>query len=175
MSTKTAAFLVIAICLFGSILPAIAAPTELRIGYVDLQKALSTSKAGGEAQKEYEKEVKQMQAKLDQKKLEFEKEQGEFQKQKESLSGDAKTSREEKLINLEKSLKRTFEDSQETLRRKNGMLVSDLLKKMRKIVDKVGKDEGYTMILEKSSQSVLYADSSIDITDRVVKEFDAAN
>lgn len=123
-----------------------AAP-ELKVGYVDMQKALAATDAGKDAQKKYEAEVKKLQAKLDDKKGDFEKLQGSYQKQKDSLSDKAKTEKEEELLAHEKELKRTFQDSQETLRRKNAQLVGELLEKMRKIVDEFGKNEGYTVIL----------------------------
>lgn len=151
------------------------ASPDVKVGYVDVQKALSTSKLGTEAQKKYEEQVKKAQTKLDTKKEEFERAQGEFSKQKESLSEKARAEREEKLLGLEKELKRSFQDSQEQLRRENMKLVGELVKKIKDIVDEMGKQDGFTVILEKGAQSVLYADSQIDITERVVKEFDERN
>jgi len=148
---------------------------DIRIAYVDLEKALSGSKAGMQAQKEYEAEVKNAQTDLDKKKKEFQRSQEDMSKARASLSDDARVQREEKLMTLEKDLKRTLQDSQESLRRKNAKLVGDLVKKLRDVVNEVGKKEGFTVILEKSSQSVLYADASIDITDKVVQAFDQSN
>jgi len=37
----------------------------------------------------------------------------------------------------------------------------------------VGADEGFTLILENNEQVVLYASKIIDITDRVIKAYDA--
>jgi outer membrane protein len=150
-----------------------AAP-EMRIGYVDIQKALSSSSAGKTAQKKYEEEVKRLQGKLDEKKSDFEKLQQSYQKQKDSLNEKARRDKEEELLSREKELKRTFQDSQEALRRKNAQLVGELVEKLKKVVDEFGKDEGYTVILEKGSQSVLYADGKIDVTDSIVRKFDSA-
>lgn len=149
-----------------------AAP-ELKVGYVDMQKALASTDAGKEAQKKYEAEVKKLQAKLDDKKGDFEKLQGSYQKQKDSLSEKARAEKEEELMSHEKELKRTFQDSQEMLRRKNAQLVGELLEKMRKVVDTFGKAEGYTLILERGGQGLLFADSSIDVTDSIVKRFNS--
>ena len=43
----------------------------------------------------------------------------------------------------------------------------------QKVIQKVGMDEGYTLILEKNENIVLYVSKAIDITDRVVKAYDA--
>jgi outer membrane protein len=51
------------------------------------------------------------------------------------------------------------------------MMVSDLVKELRRTVEGIGKKNKYTVILERSAQAVLYADNSIDITDEVIKQF----
>ncbi len=153
---------------------AVAAPDpQLRIASVDMQKALIGSKSGSEAQKKYEEEVKKSQAQLDEKKKSFEAQKQEFDKQAASLNEKARAEREEKLRGTEKELRRSFADLQDKLRRTNGQLVGDLVKKIREIVERIGKEEGYTLVLEKGSPALLYADSQVDLTDRVIKEFDA--
>lgn len=154
---------------------ALAESTELKLGYVDMQKALSSSRAGKAAQKDYETEVKKAQSDLDKKKSEFERMRSEFDKQRDSLSDSARAERAEKLRTMEKELKRNFKDTQEELQRKNMKLVGSMVKKLREVVEEVGQQEGFVVILEKSSQAVLYADNKIDITEKVIEEFDAAN
>jgi outer membrane protein len=43
---------------------------------------------------------------------------------------------------------------------------------LQKVVQKLGADEGYTLILEKSQTSVLFASKSIDMTDLAIKAYD---
>lgn len=152
-----------------------ASAEEFRIAIVDLQRALGESKAGKSAQKEYEVEVKSAQAKLDKKKGEFEALKKNLEKQRESLNEQALLSKEEELIALEKDIKRSFRDAQEMLRRKNATIVSDLVKEIRKVVEGLGRKEGYSLILEKNAQAVMYSDASFDITDKVVQQFDASS
>jgi Skp family chaperone for outer membrane proteins len=40
------------------------------------------------------------------------------------------------------------------------------------VIQKLGADEGYTLILEKNEAIVLYASKVIDLTDRVIKLYD---
>ncbi len=143
----------------------------LKLGYVDLQRALSESRTGKAAQKDYEKTVLAAQAKLDKKKGEFEKLREDFAKQRDSLNEAALQKKEEELIEKERDIKRSYKDSQEKLRRTNAQMVGDLMKELRKAVAAVGKEKGLTLILEKGSPAVLYADGEIDITDAVVSRF----
>ena len=158
----------------ASFAPAIAA-ADMKVGIVDLEKALSASKAGGDAQKQFEAQLKRAQAGIDAKKSEIQKQRDSFDKQKESLNGKALADKQDSIMNMEKELKRTFEDKQDELRRERARLFGELLKKMRKVVDELGESDGYTLILERSNQSVLFSSSAIDITDKVVKRFDSAN
>jgi Skp family chaperone for outer membrane proteins len=41
------------------------------------------------------------------------------------------------------------------------------------VIQKVGADEGYTLILDKNENIVLFASKAIDVTDRVIKAYDA--
>jgi len=43
---------------------------------------------------------------------------------------------------------------------------------LTKVIQKVGADEGFTIVFEQNEQIVLYASKAIDITDRVIKAFD---
>lgn len=151
--------------------PTASAAPDLKLGYVDLQRALSESRTGKEAQKDYEKTVQAAQAKLDKKKGEFEKLRDDFAKQRESLNATALQKKEEELIEKERDIKRSYKDSQEKLRRTNAQMVGDLMKELRKAVAAVGKEKGLTLILEKGSPAVLYADGEIDITEDVVSRF----
>jgi Skp family chaperone for outer membrane proteins len=42
-----------------------------------------------------------------------------------------------------------------------------------KVIQKVGADDSYTLILEKNENLVLFVSKTIDITDRVIKAYDA--
>ncbi len=144
-----------------------------KIAYVDIQKALEMTKSGQKVQKEFKGEVDDEQKQIDKKKTEYERIKETLDKQKSSLNEKAVREKEEDLISIEKELKRSFQDSQEKLRRKNATLVGELVKKMRTLVEALGKEKGYTLIVEKNSQFLLYADPELDLTDEVVKKFDA--
>jgi Skp family chaperone for outer membrane proteins len=41
------------------------------------------------------------------------------------------------------------------------------------VIQKLGEEEGYTIVLEKNEMIVLYGSKAIEFTDRVIKLFDA--
>ncbi len=148
------------------------ADSSLKLAYVDIQKALEQTKSGQKVQKEFKSEVDNEQKNIDRKKAEYESLKESLEKQRGSLNETTLREKEESLLTLERELKRSFQDSQEKLRRKNANLVGELVKKMRELIETIGKDQGYSMIIEKNSQAMIFADPSLDITDLVVKKFD---
>lgn len=142
------------------------------IVFVDMQKALQNSKAGAQAQKGYEDAVKKEQVSIDGMKQEYQAKKTTFEQQKAGLNKTAKAKRQKELTNLENKMKKAFQESQVNLRKKNSKIVSKLIKELRETVEELGTKESYSMIFEKGSGSLLYGDSSVDITSKVVKLFD---
>ncbi len=174
MSFKNVVLFLMATSLFF-VSPFVAAAEKqgkLKVGIVDLQKVLASSKAGHKAQEKFKAETKDAQAKLDKKKQAFDKLKEDFQKQQKTLSASARDSKQEKLIQMDKDLKRSVQDLQEGLQRKNNQLVAGLVTDVRGVIQTVGKEKGFTVIFERGSQSVLYADNTVDITNEVVQAFD---
>lgn len=81
----------------------VSAAPDMRVAYVDMQKAISASKAGQEAQKKYEVSLKKAQSGIDAKKVDFEAREN-FTKQKQSLNAKALSEKQEQLINLAKKI-----------------------------------------------------------------------
>jgi Skp family chaperone for outer membrane proteins len=48
-----------------------------------------------------------------------------------------------------------------------------ILQGIQKVVKKIGEEENYTFVLEKNENIVLFSSKAIDLTDRVIKAFDA--
>jgi len=154
---------------------AIASPAsaEVKIGVVDMQRALNECNAGKKAK--------------DQVRAKFEKAQNELKAQRESLdrmreSYDKKALvlKEDERRNLEKDMevrsldfKRKYEDYQRDLKRTDAELTSGIVEQLYGIVAAYAKERGFTVVLETSAGALVYADPSIDVTDEVIKRHNA--
>jgi outer membrane protein len=143
---------------------------DIKIGSVDIVKALNESDAGKKAKADLEFLIKSKQSALDEKGKAIEKMKGEIEKQSSVLSADARKSKEEELEKTIRDYQRLVTDSQNEVKKKEGELTGDILKELRQIVEKLGKDEGYTMILEGGDAQILYKKKEIDLTDIVLKK-----
>jgi outer membrane protein len=89
------------------------------------------------------------------------------------LTPDARATKEKEIQNKYREFQRWQEDAQNELNQKRGDAERSLYVSLQKVIQKIGADEGYTFILERNESIVLYASKTIDITDRVIKTFDA--
>lgn len=146
---------------------------ELKIGVVDLQKALNQSergkKAKAELRAEFEKKTKEIAAK----KAEVEALREELQKKASLLSPKAKKAKEDEYREKLRELKFAIEDAKAELANKENEMSSQILKDLVKLVREKAKKEGYSLVLE-SNGGVVYVAPSLDITAKVIKEFDAS-
>ncbi|MDA8104845.1 MAG: OmpH family outer membrane protein [Nitrospiraceae bacterium] len=144
---------------------------NIKVGMVDLMKALNESDTGKKAKGELETMIKAKQSVLDQKGKEIEKLKAEIEKQSSILSAEAKKAKED---DLEKSLReyqRLVTDSQNEVKKKEGELTGGILKEIRAIISKMGEDGGYTIILEDVDGVVLFSKKDIDLTSVVIKKY----
>jgi len=144
-----------------------------KIGVVDFQKILENSNAGKTGQTEIKKQADKMKVDLEKKGAEIE----ELKKkiEKDSMVGN-KEMREEKerevqikyldFKNLEKKYTSDFQKLQtEALLR--------IQKEVLAIADEIGKKDGYLLIIEKREAGVFYAPASVDITEKLIQQYNA--
>ena len=149
----------------------ISAAAEIKIGYVDFSKIQQESQAGKDAVKTIEKLFKEKQVQLDQRQNELEKMMQELDKQSAVLSADVRKQKEDKLQKEYKDLQRFKSDSEDELIKKKWEIAKGMYEEVAAILNKFGQEEGYTLILERSV--VLYAPEAVDVTDKIIKAYDA--
>jgi len=157
--------------ILGLLFSSLAHGAELKIGYVDLQKALNESEGGKKAKADLDEIIKAKQMVIDKKGKELEKLKNDLEKQSALLSEDAKKARQEDLDRKMRDFQRFVQDAQAEVKKREAEFTDELLKDLRKIIENIGKEEHYTLILEKVEGFVLYADKAIDLTDKVIKKY----
>jgi outer membrane protein len=162
---------VIGIILFGFLGSALA--TDLKVAYVDIQRAVNESNAGKDAKKVITKEVEKFQRQIADKQKELQTLKESLEKQAPMLTPDARATREKEYQNKLREFQRWGEDTQNEINQKRVEMERNISIALLKVIQKVGADEGYTLILEKNENIVLFVSKTIDITDRVIKAYDA--
>ncbi|MCE5312081.1 MAG: OmpH family outer membrane protein [Nitrospiraceae bacterium] len=166
-------FVTAALC-FGFIIAcsvSAAYSAELKIGVVDVFKALNESDQGKKAKIELEALIKSKQTVLEERGKTLEKLKADIEKQSALISADARKAKQDDFERQMRDYQRIASDSQAEVKKKENELTGEILKELREIILKVSKDGNYTLVLEKAQ--ALYALDSIDVTDSVIKAYDA--
>ncbi len=156
---------------FGGVAHAV----EMKIGYIDIQKALNESEAGKEAKVVMESEYLKFQNEIAQRQGELQALQDNLQRQGLMLSEKARKEKEAEYQNKLKEFKRWGEDRQGELKQKEREITKAALKGLQAVVMKLGEEEKFTIILAMSEAGILFASKEIDLTDRVIQIFNAAD
>jgi outer membrane protein len=153
--------------------PALAqAPQAMRVGYVDLQRILARSQAGVQAREQLEKEKAGMQKQLDGHKVELDKLRDELEKKGQLLSADARRDKQDQLERKLRDAQRLAGDLEKELQKKEQNMGAKILRDLEGIFTKVGKERGFSMILERRQAGVVYGAPEADVTEEVIKAFD---
>lgn len=147
-----------------------AAPT--RVGYVDIQRVLARSAAGVAAREQLEKEKAAMQKQVDAQRAELEKLRDELDKKGQLLSAEARREKQDQLERKVRDARRLVDDLQGTLQKKEEAMLAKVLQDVSGLIQKVGKDRGFALVLERQRSSVLYAVAEVDLTDDVIHAYD---
>jgi outer membrane protein len=149
-----------------------ATPGATRVGFVDIQRVLARSSAGVAAREQLEKEKAAMQKQVDGQRVELEKLRDEIEKKGQLLSVDARREKQEQLERKVRDARRLVDDLQATLQKKEEALLAKVLQDVSGLVQKVGKDKGYSIVLERQRSSILYAAPDSDLTDEIIRAYD---
>jgi outer membrane protein len=151
------------------------AQSTAKIGYVDLQRALNESDAGKRAKEEFKVQVDKLQASL-------KKQKDDIDGMKEQLEKKALVMKEEERNNLEdeyrrklRDFERNYKDSQADLQKKDNELTGVIIKDLQDIIREYGDREGFTLILESTSSAVLYGAKGSDLTDEIIRQYNATH
>lgn len=144
-----------------------------KIGIVDLQKILEKSEAGKVAQEDISNQGKKMKEELKGKEDEIVELKNRLEREAMVMSSEMREEKERdyriKVNDLKLLQKKYLSEFKEIEKR----LVGRLQKEIVEVVKELGKKEGYLMIIEKTV--VLYYPNANDITDDVIKVYDAKN
>lgn len=162
----TISLILLSVCAFAA---------ESKIGYIDLNMALNQSESGKKAVTALEEMVKARQFLIAEKGDKIKKIEEELAKQSSILTEDAIKERKEEREKLLRDYQRMVKDSQEEVQKKQAEYMDSIIKELKKIVEQIGKEEGFSLILEKAESGVLFHSDEIDLTSKLIERFNAAD
>ena len=165
-------FIVALVILLALPLSALAADGS-KIGSVDVQKVLLTSDAGKDAKEQLGQRASKYEADKNSKEAELKKLKGELESQGTVLNESARGAKERDYQQRLKEYQRFLKDAQEDLQAKNDEFTSRIVDQIVRVAQDYGRKNGYTAIFVKN-ETLIYLDPSADVTEEVLKAFNAA-
>src|SRR4051794_23009318 len=142
-----------------------------KIGYVDLQKALQSVDAGKAAKSTLEKDVAAKKAELEKTQASLQAEAEQFEKKAAILNDAAKAKKQAELQKRFADFQKDAAESQLALQKRERELTKPLVDELRSIIEGIGKEQEFQLILEKNEGAVLYAQAGSDLTGPVIERF----
>jgi outer membrane protein len=149
------------------------AQAEVKLAFVDMQRALLEVDEGKKAKGTLEKMKSDKQRQLDGEQEALKKAKGDFDTQKAMMKEDVRRQREEELAEKLGRLQMLYATLQKELAAKEAELTKEIFKRMAKILEKMGREQKWTMIFEKTESSVLWAEQSLDLTNELIRRYNA--
>ncbi|MBP1684498.1 MAG: putative OmpH-like outer membrane protein [Deltaproteobacteria bacterium] len=161
--------------LVAGMLIANVAVAETKIGYIDLQRALNESDSGKKAKEDFKVQVDRLQDKLKKQKDEIDNLKDRLEKKSLVMKDEERNNLEEEYRKKMRDFERNYKDTQADLQKKDNEMTGAIVRELQEIIREYGEREGYTVILETSSNAVVYGAKSADVTDEIIQRYNTAH
>lgn len=145
------------------------ARAELKIGYVDFQRALLEVNDAKQAKSRLQSIADERKKKWEKEQRDLMKEKDAFEKQMSAMSADARNQRQTDLGKKAYDMSQRFEKEKADLAQKEQSEMQAIFAKMNPIIASIAQREGMTFIFEKNEAGILYAPAYLDITNELVR------
>ncbi len=152
-------------------------PAPNKVGVIQVQAAIVSTKDGQKAVAELEAKMAPMKAVLEKKQTEIRTLQDNLQRGGNAMAEAAKADLARAIDQNTKTYQRDMQDAQAEFEDQQRKMLAELGQKMEQIIDQYAVANGYSVILDVSSPStpVLYAANAVDITKDIIDLYDKAS
>lgn len=169
MFNRFLALFFVCFCLAGD------AMAEVKVAVVDFQRALNDVKEAEGVRKKLEGMYGERKITIEKMQKSLEAQKAELDKQSVILADSAKRAKEEEFMRGQVEFQQTYARYEQEMQAAYYSAMEQFIEKMRKIAVAIGQERGYTVILEATEGGVVYFSTTIDVTDELIKRYNAAN
>jgi outer membrane protein len=149
------------------------AHADVRLAYVDVQRALNECRAGKEAKTEFRGRIERLQAQLEGEQSDVERLKRELEEKGALMQSDQRQNLEDDYEKKLRHFQDDYKNSRDELQEKDNQVTGEIVRDLATVVRQIGEKSGYTMVMEKGT--LLWAIPATDITDQVIRAYDAMN
>jgi outer membrane protein len=146
---------------------------ETKLGYVDLQRAISETEDGRKAKAQLKKEFDQKQKEIDEQQADVKAAIEDFDKKRSLLSADKVREKETELQARLQKVQQTYLRHQQDLQQKQDQVMGKIVERMNRILIKIATTESFTMIFDKTPGGLVFAKPHLDLTNDLIRRYNS--
>ncbi|MGC2275462.1 MAG: OmpH family outer membrane protein [Candidatus Binatus sp.] len=150
---------------------AVPAHAQMKFAYVDVQRALNECDAGKRAKADFQGKVTTLEGHLQRQQNEVQALKDEMEKKGMLMNPDQRQSLQDQYMEKLKNFERDYKDSKDELQAKDQEVTAKIVHDLAQVIRTLGERDNYTMVFEKGS--ILWGAPNIDITDQVIRNYNA--
>jgi outer membrane protein len=149
--------------------------TAPKIGVMNVLRAIVECNEGKQANDEFQKKFEAKREELSRKQKEIETLQQQLKSQSATLNQEARAGLTRSIEVKTTDLQRSQEDAEKEFNELRNQIFNRIGSKLAPLVQQYAKEKNFTLVLDSSSQTtqLTYVDPATDITDEVVKRYNA--
>jgi len=142
----------------------------IKLGFFDMQTIIDRSEPGKSGAQKFEVEKEKVRQELAAKLKELQELEEEFRKKEHIWNEEIKKARAQDFRAKQIEYKRLEMEANRKLSQQEQEALKPISETVMDIIFRIGKEEGYTMILEMQRAGLAYAPDSLNLTDRIIRE-----
>ncbi len=165
-------FIILAVVFFAT--PLSQAQAQEKLATVSLQRALNEVEEGKKAKDALKADFDAKQKQIESMKTDLKKMKEDLDKQKSVWSADVVKQKTDELQSKFMDLQQKAGDYESELKKKESDSADKILAALKTMVIDLAKKDGYTLLFENSAEFILYSTKGVDITDELIKAYNAS-
>jgi outer membrane protein len=145
----------------------------IRVGIVDIEQAISSTKEGKAAREEFARKQRDAEAQVQPMYERYRALEEEIKAKRFVLSDEALFQKQLDLAEMRNQIQNKAKEIEGQLQVDQKRLEGPLTAKLVGIIEDIGKSKGFTLILRRGTPGLLYTREALDITDLVIEKYNA--
>lgn len=143
----------------------------VRIGVVDIDQAISSTKDGRAAREELARKQREAEAQIQPMIERYQALEEDMKQKRFALSDEALFQKNLDMAEMRNQIENKTKELDGQLQLDQRRIEAPLMKKMVDVIESAGKDAGFTIILRRGSPGLLYTREALDITDLIIEKY----
>ena len=141
------------------------ANAQVKIAHVNTADILDAMPDKGKAEKSLEKYYGELQSQLETMAKEYQTKLQDYEANQATMSNLVKQSKEKEIVDLQTRIQQFQANAENEFEAKRAELLKPILDKIQKAINDVGKEKGYTYIMDLATGAAVYVgDNAVDLT-----------